>query len=217
MTFHGKDVIKCFSQNILEMLLEINADGSIVEKRTKTFRPSKKKVYLLFDAGTETIYIWQGENASVQEGFRGLKYAKEFKKSLGYDVVKVQNLDDDSEYKESLKLHLKNIKAGKKLPKKHADLLKKGIPEEEEEEEIEEDKRRLPPLKEILQLLKKEKAPEGMVRDYLVAKGSVYTIDGEDVLPLEVPENGIFDATNYAPRVLLKDSEILAIEMWRRP
>ena len=199
------------------MLLEINADGSIVEKRTKTFRPSKKKVYMLFDGETETIYIWQGENASVQEGFRGLKYAKEFKKSLGYEVVKVQNLDDDSEYKESLKLHLKNIKAGKKLPKKHADLLKKGIPEEKEEEEVEENRRHLPLLKEILDMLKKEKAPKGMVRDYLVAKGSVYTIDGEDVLPLDIPENGIFDATNYAPRVLLKDSEILAIEMWRRP
>ncbi len=197
------------------MLLEILADGSIKEKRTKTFRPNNKKVYLLLDAETETIYLWQGENTSVQEGFLGLKYGKEFKKSLRYDLVQVKNLEDDSEYKESLKLHLKNIKEGKKLPKKHADLLERKSKEKASEEEEEEDAPMH--LKDILKLLEKEKPPKGMVRDYIVAKGLVYTTDEDNILPLEVPENGIFDATNYAPRVLLKDSEILAIEFWRRP
>ncbi len=217
------------------MLIEIYDTGEMREITNHETTLKEDSVYLLLSYRNKRTYIWTGKDANVRKRFIAAKEARRIKMETGFQTFNVQHDDMYDDFENDFVNYMNDLKTHKGLPQvlvEQRERLREDFISEEPHpistpEPRPEPKKRKE--KEAPQELKPEsiaekfsslKRPKGMVRDYLILDGKVYSIhegeEGTRIDPIEDLPDGFFDVEHYEPRVLIQDSQVLGIEFWRK-
>ncbi|RMG20802.1 MAG: hypothetical protein D6732_27980 [Methanobacteriota archaeon] len=215
------------------MLIEIYDTGEMREITDHETTLKEDSVYLLLSYRNKRTYIWTGKDANVRKRFIAAKEARRIKMETGFQTFNVQHDDMYEDFENDFVNYMNDLKTHKGLPQvliEQRERLREDFISEEprpistpkkqsEEPSPPKTTEELDPMK-IVDEFSSLQRPKGMVRDYMIVDGKIFSIlEGEDetrIEPIDGVPDGFFDVANYEPRVLVKGSRVVGIEFWRK-
>lgn len=222
------------------MLIEIYDTGEMGEITNHETTLKEDSVYLLLSYRNKRTYIWNGKDANVRKRFIAAKEARRIKMETGFQTFNVQHDDMYDDFEQDFRNYMNDLKTHQGLPQVLAEQRERlrevfvnpetsprpteaKTSKTKETKNLERVEKPLPVQidpRDIASEFSKLERPKGMVRDYLIVNGQVFTIveseEGLDLTALEELPDGFFDVKPYEPRVLIKDSKVIGIEFWRK-
>lgn len=204
------------------MLIELTSGHQLKSVRDATIEFAHDKVYLLFDAASESIFVEAGKKTPVNLRFFGSKVASQYAKQINFTYYLVSRLEDSEIFEQAVNRYRAWSKSRKRLPKVFSKIdlgsMSTGVAESPLPQKLP-DKSISADFSEIMNVLHDLEPIAGNILDYVVVCNQIFAVeksdDGYIYTELQDVADGIFDVTNYVPRVYIKQSKLIAVEFWR--